>query len=332
LPVEDALVLGMKMSCADFPIVVRVGGRKVQKNNLLQEEKPVKRSILGSLIVLTCVAVSIAAAPPLTFTFSDVIATKTALETDSYAINDFGTIAGDYIDSAGVQHGMLLGRKTIPFEYSKCTGGGIAAFGINKSCSVAGWCINSSGTPIGWVRSKAGKFTDVNFPKGTGTEATGINDQGDVAGLYFDSAGVQHGFFKLKGGNYTTVDVKGAVSTAGWAINNAQVVTLEVINSSGLFDSYTYAVKTKKVTKINVPGAAQSIVHTNNDKGDIVYTIFDSSNGGHGVLFHAGNYTQFDDPKANNSTRGDGLNDALVIDGRYTPSSGGNFGFKAVVK
>lgn len=288
--------------------------------------------MLGVLIVLTFVAVGIAAAPPLKFTFSDVIATKTALETDSYAINNAGAIAGDYIDSAGVQHGMVLaGKKLTTYDYKKCTGGGIAAFGINTKGDSAGWCANSSGIPIGWTRSAAGKFADVNFPKGTGTEATGINDKGVVAGLYFDSAGVQHGFVKV-GKTYTKIDVKGATSTAGWGVNNAGVVTLEVVNSGGLFDSYTYTIKTKKIKKINVPGAPQSIVHTPNNKGDIVYTIFDSANGGHGVLFHAGKYTQFDDPKASNSTRGDGLNDKLVIDGRYTPSSGGNFGFKAVAK
>lgn len=294
-----------------------------------------KRCILGVLIVLTCVAVGIAAAPPLKFTFSDVIATKSALETDSYAINDKGAIAGDYVDSAGVQHGMVLaGKKLTSYDYKKCTGGGIAAFGINAAGNSAGWCINSSGVPIGFTRSAAGKFADINFPKGTGTEATGINTKGDVAGSYFDSAGLEHAFYKLSGGKYTQVpDVKGAASVVGWAINNSQVITLEVTDSSsGLLNSYTYSVKTKKTKKINVPKATQSIVHTNNDKGDIVYTIFDSANAGHGVLFHKGTYTQFDDPKANNSTRGDGLNDTLVIVGRYTPSSGGNFGFKAVVK
>src|SRR5215831_5594192 len=201
-----------------------------------------------------------AAAPPLKFFFSDVVAKKSALETDSYAINASGAIAGDYIDSAGVQHGMVLaGKKLTTYDYKKCTGGGIAAFGINANGDSAGWCINSSGIPIGFTRSAAGKFADINFPKGTGTEATGINDKGDVAGLYFDSAGVQHGFFKLKGGKYTKVDVKNNTSTAGWAINNSQVVTLEVVNSGGLFDSYTYTVKTKKIKKINVPGAPQSI-------------------------------------------------------------------------
>ena len=54
-----------------------------------------KRSILGVVLVLTFVAVGIASAPKLTFTFSDVKANKTALETDTYAVNNSGVIAGD---------------------------------------------------------------------------------------------------------------------------------------------------------------------------------------------------------------------------------------------
>ena len=71
-----------------------------------------KRSILCQP-VLTFVAVGIASAPPLTFTFSDVHSTKTATETDSYAVNNSGVIAGDYIDSAGVQHAFTLAGKKL---------------------------------------------------------------------------------------------------------------------------------------------------------------------------------------------------------------------------
>jgi hypothetical protein len=45
-----------------------------------------------------------------------------------------------------------------------------------------------------------------------------------------------------------------------------------------------------------------------------------------------GKYYPFDDPKASNSTRADGLNDNLEILGRYSPSTGGSFGFKATVQ
>ncbi len=67
-----------------------------------------KRSILGVLLVLTFVAVGLAAAPPLTFTYSDVHANKTAFETDTYGVNNAGVIVGDYVDAKSVQHGMIL--------------------------------------------------------------------------------------------------------------------------------------------------------------------------------------------------------------------------------
>ena len=71
-----------------------------------------KRSILGVSLSSHVRCCRIAAAPPLTFTFSDVHANTTATETDSYAVNNTGVIAGDYVDSKGVQHGMILAGKS----------------------------------------------------------------------------------------------------------------------------------------------------------------------------------------------------------------------------
>jgi hypothetical protein len=296
-----------------------------------------KRFVLGVLLVLTFVAVGVAAAPPLTFTFSDVHANKTATETDSYAVNNFGTITGDYVDANGVQHGMLLGKQTITVDYNKCqaiTGtGGIAFFGINNSCSLAGWCTNTSGVQIGFTSTKGtGKFIDINFPSGTGTEATGINDKGDVVGLYFDASGVQHGFVKKAGGKYQSIDVPGETSTTAWGINNAGQITVYAINSSGDYDSFIYNGKTFKKVGYPNAGSLGSVCHTPNNKGDVVGTYYDSNGAVHGWLLHGGKYFPFDDPKASNSTRGDGLNDTLEIVGRYSPSTGGSLGFKATVK
>ena len=292
-----------------------------------------KRTILGVLIILTCVAVGIAAAPPLTFTFTDVIAKKSALETDSYAVNDNGSIAGDYVDSAGVQHGMVLkGKKLTSYNYAKCTGGGIAAFGINASGDSAGWCIGSTGAPIGFKRSAAGKFTPVNFPKGTGTEATGINDKGDLAGLYFDSAGVQHGFVKLVGGRFKSIDVPNETSAAAWSINNKRQVTVYAVNSAGGFDGFLLTGTTFKSVNDPSAGPGGTVVHTVNNNGDIDGTYFDSSGFAVGFLLHKGTFYDVKDPKADNSTRVDGLNNSLDMVGRYTPTSGGNFGFEATTK
>ena len=290
-----------------------------------------KRSILGVLLVLTFVAVGIAAAPPLTFTFSDVHANKTATETDSYGVNNFGTIAGDFIDSSGIQHGMLLGKKTVfaTLDYSKCSSV-IAVYAVNNHCTAVGWCTGTSGSPIAFTWSK-GKFTDIGFPNATATEATGINDSGDVVGLYLDSASVQHGFVK-KGSKYTSVDVPGDTSADAYGINNAGDIAIYAFTSAGDYDSYLYNGTTFKSIKDPNAGALGTVVHAPNNKGDIAGTYFDSNNFAVGFLYHGGKYYDVKDPKASNSTRNDGLNDKLEMVGRYTPTAGGNFGYKATTK
>jgi hypothetical protein len=293
----------------------------------------VKRSVLGVLLVLTFVAVGIAAAPPLTFTFSDVHANKTALETDTYGVNNSGTIAGDYVDASGVQHAMIHGSPTTTVDYKKCQSiagtGGISFYGINKSCTAVGWCTGSNGTDIGFSWTK-GKFTDINYPNATGTEVTGINDQGDVVGLYFDTTGASHGFSKI-GSKYTSIDVKGETNTVAWGIDNKGEITVYATNSAGNYDAFL--VTGKKFKNINNPGATGgvgTIVHTPNNKGDIDGTYYDSAGNEKGWLLHAGKYYDVVDPGG--VSRADGLNDKLEIVGRYGSGTFGGTGFKATTK
>lgn len=288
-----------------------------------------KRSILGVLIVLTFVAVGIAAAPPLTFTFSDVIATKTATETDSYGVNNAGVIAGDYIDSAGVQHGMILAGKKLTTVNNKNCSSLMAFYAINSAGTAVGWCDASTGA-IAFTWTK-GKFTTVAYPKAAQTEATGINDKGWVTGLYFDTASVQHGFVK-KGKIYKTIDVKGDTSSDVYGINNAGDMCVYAINSAGGYSSFLYNGKTFKAISDPNAGTTGTVAHAPNNKGDIAGTYFNSNAQAVGFLLHAGKYYDVIDPKASNSTRNDGINDKLEMVGRYTPAAGGNFGFKAITK
>jgi probable HAF family extracellular repeat protein len=304
----------------------------------------VKRSILGVLLVLTLVAVGIAAAPPLTFTFSDVHANNTATETDTYGVNNAGVIVGDYVD-ANVQHGMILAGKTLTkIDNKKCqaiTGSnGIAFYGINKAGVAAGWCTGTTGTIIGFTWSK-GKFTPIKVPNSTGTEAIGINDKGQVVGLYADSTGNTHGFL-FANKKYTPINVKGATDTAAWGINNAGDITVYtassfsggVLSCSSTGPCAGYLLKGKKLTKISPPnvGSLGTVVHAPNNKGDIDGTYFDSSGAAVGFLLHGGKYYDVKDPSANNSTRDDGLNDKLEMVGRYTNSANVVLGFKATTK
>ena len=70
-----------------------------------------KRTMLGVVIVLTFVAVGIAAAPKLTFTYADVIANKTALETDTYGVNAAGVIC---LRKLGLKVGRLASASISP--------------------------------------------------------------------------------------------------------------------------------------------------------------------------------------------------------------------------
>lgn len=297
-----------------------------------------KRSLLGVVLVLTFVAVGLAAAPSLTFTFSDVHANKTATETDSYGVNNAGAIAGDYVDAKGIQHGMILAGKkltTINDKACQTTGGAtgsISFYGINSAGTAVGWCINTkTGVDVSFSYT-AGKLTAVNFPKSLGTQATGVNDAGDIVGLYLDSNGAQHGFSKI-GKKYASIDVKNETTAAAWGINNKGQITVYAVNSAGDFDAFLKTGKTfKNINDPNAKGTTGTVVHTPNNKGDIDGTYYDSSGNTHGWLLHGGKYYDVDDPNGPTLSRADGLNDKLEIVGRYTPSTGGNVGFKATTK
>jgi hypothetical protein len=290
----------------------------------------VKRYIFGVLVVLTFVSVCIAAAPTLTFTFTDVMSAMGATETDSYGVNNAGVIAGDYIDSAAVQHAFTLAGKKLTTVNNKACTGLIAFYGINSAGVAAGWCTGTSGNPVAFTWAK-GKFTTIAYPKALETEATGINDKGYVSGFYLDTAGAQHAFIK-KGKKYTSIDVTGDTSPDAYGINNAGVACVYAINSAGGYSSFLY--NGKKFTPVSDPnaGTTGTVCHVPNNKGDVTGTYFNTASQAVGFLLHKGTYYDVMDPKANNSTRSDGLNDKLEMVGRYTPSAGGNVGFKATTK
>jgi len=297
----------------------------------------VKRSILGVLLVLTFVAVGIAAAPPLTFTYSDVHANKTAIETDTYGLNNAGVIAGDYVDSKSVQHGMLLaGTKLTTIDNKACSAiagtGGISFYGVNSAGVAAGWCTSAkTGLDIAFTYSK-GKFTTVNFPKSNGTQATGINDKGEVVGLYLDSSNITHGF-SLVGKKYTSLDPKGETNTVAWGVNNAGQVTVYGTNSASKFDSFLLTGKTfKNINNPNAKGTSSlgTIVHAPANNGDIDGTYYDSTGAEKGWLLHKGKYYDVVDPGG--VSRADGINDKAELVGRYGSGTFGGIGFKATYK
>jgi len=298
----------------------------------MKNTKPILTLLVLTLVFLSLSAVAAAPAFRGKFTFKDVNAPG-ATETDTYAINDNGVITGDYIDSAGVQHGMILKGTTLTtIDNANCTSG-ISFYGINANLGLAGWCNGSSGT-IAFTYNN-GKFTTISPPGATSTEANGINSKGVVVGSYVDSANVTHGFV-LIGKKYTTLDVPGAAGfTVAWSVNNSGVIGVYGLNSASSYVSFTTKNNGKTYQPFAYPkaGTLGTVIHTVSNKGDIDGTYFDSNGLGKGVLLHLGKFYAFHDPNdcgvSPCSTRADGLNGALQIVGRYSPSDGSSHGFLA---
>ena len=303
------------------------------------------RKLVFALLMLALVSLSLSAAAQAPafkgqFTYQDVVAPG-ATETDSYAINNNGAIAGDYIDSAGVQHGMILKGQTLTtIDNSNCASG-ISFYGINAAQRVAGWCVAPTGLTIAFTYTN-GAFTTISPPGAVSTEANGINDKGVVVGSYVDSAGLTHGFV-LNGKKYTTLDCPGCTSngdySVAWSVNNSGVIAVYGLNSSGgSYLSFTTKDQGQTYTEFAYSGAGTlgTVIHAISNKGDIDGTYFDSNSLGKGVLFHKGKYYPFQEPNdcgvSPCSTRADGLNNALQIVGRYSPSDGSSHGFIAQAK
>ncbi|HEX8813992.1 MAG TPA: hypothetical protein VF753_00675 [Terriglobales bacterium] len=290
--------------------------------------------ILGGLALAFIALTAAAEAPTLKFTFSDVNAPG-ATETDTYGINNAGVIAGDWVDSAGVQHGMVLTAKKLLSPTNKtCTttpgSTSIAFYAINSADVAVGWCLNNNGKEVGFTFG-GGKFTNVAIKGALEIESTGINNAGDIAGTYVDSAGNQHGFL-LAGTKLTTIDAPGVQATFGWSVNNYGVVTVYGTNSAGTYVSFTTK-DGKKFTQYSAPqaGSLGTVIHAIDSKGDIDGTYYDSASNVHGWLWNKTAYYSLDDPNGCKcDTRADGLNDTLTVVGRYSTSLGGaSVGYKA---
>jgi probable HAF family extracellular repeat protein len=247
-------------------------------------------------------------------------------------------IVGDYVDSTGIQHGMILnGTKVTKADHPNCAGTpgttGTSFYAINSAGVAAGWCTANGGTEIGYTYSTSkAKFTNVTIPNAVNVNVNGINDKGDLVGAFVNTAGVQHAFL-LVGKTLTRLNPPGVSSPVAWGINNAGLITVYGTNSSGGYTSFTTANKGKtyKAWGPSGVGPTGTAIHTPNNKGDIVGTYFDTSSVSHGVLLHAGKYYSFDDPTSPD-TRGDGLNDKIVIVGRYGSGAFGGVGFEATTK
>jgi hypothetical protein len=260
-----------------------------------------------------------------TFTTIDV---PGATKTEVNGINAFGTIVGTFTDSAGVTHSFfqVAGGAFQPFDVP----GAIftVAWGINSGGEIVGWYGDNTGLDHGFMDNN-GVFTTVDPPGSTLTNAFSINDNNAIVGEYAGSKGKFHGF-KDQSGFFTTVDApNGAKSTAVSGVDNSNNVAGAYVDSTGVEHGFTY--QRGKFTDVTVPGVGVVLTSINgiNDKGDSV-GFFGTNIGGPFAGFRRTATNKFHRIvfPGSTDTRCRGINNAGVIVGRYTDSSGVIHGYQ----
>ena len=119
--------------------------------------------------------------------FTDITPPGATL-TEAFSINDSGTIAGSYVDSALPRkaHGFVrdsAGNYT-SFDIGVPTTG-IRVASINNSGQIAGLYFDASFHSHGYVRDSAGAITTFDAPAGfTGVQVYSMNDNGEITGEY----------------------------------------------------------------------------------------------------------------------------------------------------
>lgn len=278
--------------------------------------------------------------------------------TDSFKLNDSGSLVGQYATNFPNHGFMLSGAMSLSgppspcqflsFDYPDSQNSGLR--GINNVGQVSGF-FRLRGAPgrhgflatpalgggngaqnnacqetANFSTRRGASFESFDFPGSTNTQATAITPSGEIVGRYSASDGSQHGFV-LRDGAFTSVDIPGATSTdAAWVNASGAIVGTYGTNVGG----HAYVLSGGAITTIDFP-SANPVCTTGfgiSNAGDVVGVGFACSDfsHGHGYLFSKGQFTVIDVPGAT------GTFPTMVIDstrivGTYVGSDGVFHGF-----
>jgi hypothetical protein len=284
----------------------------------------------------------------------------------TFAINQWGAIAGTYVDANDVYQGFLRspegkfttfqapGADTTPGSYN-----GTVAQSINDFGEITGYYADATGLAHGFLRTRWGAFTSFDVPGCVnGAIPIFINLEGAVAGWCVDAVPLSHAFLRRPDGTFATfvglgsctsgfngsppcygneatyVDLFGR-SVGNFEANSANRVGHGMIRSPG-----------GKLTTFDAPGAGTGLYQGTgcpgcnlgvNLSGAIAGTYTDANNVFHGFLRSPeGKFTTFDATGAGTgSYQGTGcfsdcpvgLNDWGMITGSYFDTNNVQHGY-----
>jgi hypothetical protein len=280
----------------------------------------------------------------------------------SVLINNFGVIAGTYLDANNVYHGFVRspegritsfdspGADTTPGDF-----GGTYPNGINDAGAITGYYADASGGAHGFLRSPEGTFTTFDVKGGTSgtTFPIALNLEGAVVGYYLNQDNVFRPFLRRLDDTFASWTVPGecdaspatgCYGSAAFGINLFGTVSGGFEDNSGNFvDHGLLRNADGKLTQFSVSGAGTGAYqgtgcpgcsHPINLFGFNAGPYIDGNNVTHGYLRSPwGEITTFDPPGEGASGLGCsadcsmGLNDWGAITGYYLDASNVYHGF-----
>jgi len=283
------------------------------------------------------------------YNYSSSINYPGAIVSEVYSINDIwdgsmingpgqvGQVVGQYTDSSGVQHGMLVdglvGYTSIDYPSATQT----VATGINNSSQIVGyWSNSTSGQSGGFYldNGTCSNYCSFSYPGGADTTPLGINDAGQIVGTYGPGS-PNYGFlyYRGKGGAFYSISYPGGDQTLAGGINGDGTVAGEYSNTTSINGFVEYAIPpswTGTFSQEDFGGALNTYLMGINNDNVMTGYYWTSTSPVEGFQFYNVFYTSFQYPGTGVSTYLCSTNDFGQAAGTYINANGYDFGFVAV--
>lgn len=155
---------------------------------------------------------------------------------DARAINDSGTIVGNFFSSSQPgQHAYRLKQQsfaTIDVPGSSST----TVLGMNNAEDIVGEYFDTDRQRHGFL-SQGGRVTTIERPGTLATVPYGINSGGAIVGTTNHEGGETHGFLLING-KFQTIDFPGATSTEAFGINSLGLIVGDYRDSAGTMHGF----------------------------------------------------------------------------------------------
>lgn len=252
-------------------------------------------------------------------------------------INDLGRIGGYFGSGADAAH-PNKGYQVRPHDgetaFTNQNVPGSAqtqVVGINNDSTTVGFSVDKLGVNAGFVQSH-GMFQAVANPATTASPAfnqlLGVNNRGVAVGFYNDANGASHGYlYQIQTRKFTPVTLP---------VHADSVVASGINDRGDISGFYTvgkvttgFLIHDRHFTALSFGGRTNTQALGVNNSDQVVGSFVDGAGAMHGFVWHDGNLTRVDAPKATAGTVINGINNHNQLVGFFVDAKGNTNGLLA---